>query len=194
VVSAAGSGGPGASFDVGAVFELGSAWGVMGDVLSAHAAGLGDALAGVSWEGPAQVQFMVLFEQVLGFVERLPDQAWQVGAAINAYGEAAEAAEARYAAEQHASFIQDIIAMVLGIVGVLGLVAGPLLGPLLGLLVAPLTTLVSLASGLAELPAGVAAALEIGAGIADTAAQVAWTTAVEDRELGAPYSFPGINW
>src|ERR1700722_10731767 len=94
---------PGTTFDVGPVYELGSAWSVMGDALNAHMALLSDALTGVTWDGPAQVQFMALYEQVQKILQNLPEAAWQTGAAINAYGDQAVASEQRYAAEQHAS-------------------------------------------------------------------------------------------
>jgi hypothetical protein len=166
---------------------------VLGDALDTHMSQLSNALAGVIWDGPAANDFVSLFNQVLAVLQNLPEAAWQIGAAINAYGDQAVASEKKYAQEQHAALIQEIIAMVLGIFGVLGAALGPVLpvlGAVLGALVAPLTAVVGFIAGALGASDGIAIVAEIAAGVADTVAQIAWTTAVEDKMLGEPFKFP----
>ncbi|MCW2945861.1 MAG: hypothetical protein JWR24_2578, partial [Actinoallomurus sp.] len=103
------------NFDLDAVYDLGNQWIAAGDALHEQLQSMTGAVHGMSWSGDAGKGATSLWdEDVTRIVNDACNSAWQIGEAINYYGDQVKAAADQAKKEAIASMVADILGTLLG--------------------------------------------------------------------------------
>ena len=116
---------PTSPFDPSNVYELGSAWSIMGDLLNAMSSAINGSVDGVVWVGGAGTEFATAWQSVKSAIDSVAQMSWNIGEELNDYGTQAANYEAQYLREQETlgwiEFFGGLLSIfTLPLLGVLG--------------------------------------------------------------------------